>query len=127
MRCIAPVFIASLLLAAGPALAAKPYSVIDGTDWVRTEPYSYPVMIAKIDGKSYLRLDRRSLEPGKHVLEFETTHPSRVRRYHQTRSIGIVLEPCMHYYFYAKHASKYAEDWELKVLRQDKIVASCGK
>jgi hypothetical protein len=108
------------------ALADEPYAVIDGTDWPKTEPYSAPVGIASIDGKDYLKESRHNLAPGKHRLEFITLRQTRGHKFRQTRSIEIELKPCTIYYFYAKHPSKFADEWELTLMRESEL-KSCGQ
>ncbi len=115
-----------ILISGGAALAAEPWAVIDGTDWPKVEPYSAPVTIASIDGKDYLKETRRTLAPGMHKLEFITTRTTRASKLRQTREIDIELKPCTVYYFYAKHPSKFADEWELKILRESAIT-KCGR
>ncbi len=115
---------ALVLLLAG--WADEPYAVIDGTDWPKVEPYSAPVTIASIDGKDRLDETRRSLPPGMHKLEFITTRLTPANKFRQTRTIDIELKPCATYYFYAKHPSKFKDDWELTLLRETAI-KSCTK
>lgn len=109
------------LLYAGGVLAAEPFAVIDGTDWPKTEPYSAPVTIASIDGKDYINETRRTLTPGRHTLEFLTGRQTRTHKLRQTRSLELELKPCTIYYFYAKHPSKFADEWELTLLRETTI------
>lgn len=108
-----------VLVASGLAARADgPWAVVDGTDWPKTEPYAAPVQISSIDGKDRLREKRRSLEPGMHKLEFITLRQARGHKLRQARSIEIELKPCTAYYFYALHPSKFADEWELKLLRE---------
>jgi hypothetical protein len=109
------------LSSGGAALADEPFAVIDGTDWPKTEPYSAPVGIASIDGKDYINETRRTLTPGMHKLEFITTRTTRANKFRQTRTIDIELKPCTIYYFYAKHPSKFADEWELTLLRESEV------
>jgi hypothetical protein len=119
--------LAFLFLAAAAATAADaPYAVIDTTDWNKVEAYSAPVTIASIDGQDYLSETRRTITPGKHTLEFVTTRTVKSSKIRQTRSIELEVKPCTTYYFYAKHASKYSPEWELKLLRETTI-KSCGQ
>jgi hypothetical protein len=111
------------LIAAG---AGEPYAVIDTTDWNKVEAYSAPVTIASIDGQDYLSETRRTITPGKHTLEFVTTRTVKSSKIRQTRSIELEVKPCTTYYFYAKHASKFSPEWELKLLRETPI-KSCGQ
>lgn len=113
--------VAILLVLALAGWIDGPFAVIDGTDWPKTEAYSAPVTIASIDGKDYLSQTRRTLAPGPHKLEFITTRTTRANKLRQTRTIDIDLKPCTIYYFYAKHPSKFADEWELKVLRESPI------
>lgn len=113
--------VASLLVLALAGWTDGPFAVIDGTDWPKTEPYSAPVTIASIDGKDYLNESRRTLTPGPHRLEFITTRLTRGHKLRQTRTIDIELKPCTTYYFYAKHPSKFADEWELTLLRESEI------
>jgi hypothetical protein len=108
-------------LISGAALADEPYAVIDGTDWPKTEAYAAPVQIASIDGTDYIDETRRTLAPGKHRLEFVTTRKLRAAKLRQTRVIEIELEPCTVYYYYALHPSKYAPEWELKLMRTTEL------
>lgn len=114
------------LLLAGAASAAEPFAVIDTTDWNKVEAYAAPVTIASVDGKDYLGETRRTIAPGKHTLEFVTTRTVKTSKVRQTRSIELEVKPCTTYYFYAKHASRYSAEWELKLLRETAI-ESCGK
>ena len=119
--------LAFLFLAAVAATAADaPYAVIDTTDWNKVEAYSAPVTIASIDGQDYLSETRRTITPGKHTLEFVTTRTVKSSKIRQTRSIELEVKPCTTYYFYAKHASKFSPEWELKLLRETTI-KSCGQ
>lgn len=113
--------VAILLVLALAGWTDGPFAVIDGTDWPKTEPYSAPVTIASIDGKDYLSETRRTLAPGPHKLEFITTRTTRANKFRQTRTIDIELKPCTIYYFYAKHPSKFADEWELTLLRESPI------
>ena len=108
-------------IAATASAASEPYAVIDTSDWDKVAAYTAPVTIASIDGKDYLNEKRRTLPPGKHVLEFITTRLVRSQRIRETRSIELELKPCTTYYFYAKHPSKFATEWELKLLRETTI------
>jgi hypothetical protein len=118
--------LAFLFLAAVAATAADaPYAVIDTTDWNKVEAYAAPVTIASIDGQDYLSETRRTITPGKHTLEFVTTRTVKSSKIRQTRSIELEVKPCTTYYFYAKHASKFSPEWELKLLRETTI-KSCG-
>ena len=103
-----------------------PYAVIDGSDWPKTEAYSAPVTIASIDGKDYLSESRRTLPAGPHKLEFITTRLTKGHKFRQTRTIDIELKPCTIYYFYAKHPSKFADEWELTLLRETEV-KKCAK
>jgi len=121
--------IATCLVAALASIASgadAPYAVIDTTDWNKVEAYAAPVTIASIDGQDYLSESRRTITPGKHTLEFVTTRMVRTSKIRQTRSIELDAKPCTTYYFYAKHPSKFAEEWELKLLRETEI-KSCTK
>ena len=109
------------LISAGAALADEPFAVIDGTDWPRTEPYAAPVQIASIDGTDYVDETRRTLAPGKHRLEFVTTRLVRAVKVRQTRAIEVELKACTVYYYYALHPSKYAPEWELKLMRTTEL------
>lgn len=108
------------------AAADEPYAVIDTTDWNKVEAYAAPVTIASIDGQDFLSETRRTITPGKHTLEFITTRTVKSSKIRETRSIELDAKPCTTYYYYAKHASKYAPEWELKLLRETTI-KSCGK
>lgn len=119
--------IASLLVLALTGWTDGPFAVIDGTDWPKTEPYSAPVTITSIDGKDYINETRRALPPGPHKLEFITTRLTRGSKLRQTRSIDIDLKPCTTYYFYAKHPSKFADEWELTLMRETPIKKGCGQ
>ena len=112
---------AAMLVMALAGWTDGPFAVIDGTDWPKTEAYSAPVTIASIDGKDYLNETRRTLAPGPHKLEFITTRLTRGHKFRQTRSIDIELKPCTIYYFYAKHPSKFADEWELTLMRETQI------
>jgi hypothetical protein len=123
---ILPLLPAILLAACAGANPRAPYAVIDGSEWTRTDPYSFPVRIASIDGRDYLRLDRRVVEPGRHVLRFESTKPMRKgRQYRDTRELTVELKPCTHYYFAAKHASEFSEIWEVKLV-DEQTIPDCG-
>jgi len=104
---------ALLGLLAGAALASGSEAVVDGRDWDRSQPYSYPVTIAAIDGKDYVDLKRRALAPGRHVLEFRTTWKPPARRFLKSREVEVVLEPCTIHRYYARHSGPFASDWEL--------------
>jgi len=113
---------AALLLGACATTApGGAWSVIDGTDWDRVDPYAAPVNIASIDGKDYIRLSRRALPPGKHKVEFLTAQVLRSQRLRQSEAAELDLEPCTAYYYYAKHGSKFDPRWELKLLREVKL------
>ena len=74
-----------------------------------------------IDGKDYLSESRRTLPAGPHKLEFITTRLTKGHKFRQTRTIDIELKPCTIYYFYAKHPSKFSDEWELTLLRETEI------
>jgi hypothetical protein len=117
----------ALLVVSAVALAADaPYAVIDTTDWNKVEAYSAPVTIASIDGQDYLSETRRTITPGKHTIEFVTTRMVKSSKIRQTRSVELDAKPCTTYYYYAKHASKFSDEWELKLLRETEI-KSCTK
>lgn len=116
----------SLMLAGAAGAADEPYAVIDTTDWDKIEAYAAPVTIASIDGQDYLSESRRTITPGKHTLEFVTTRMVKSSKIRQTRTVELDAKPCTTYYYYAKHASKFSPEWELKLLRETPI-KSCGK
>jgi len=118
---LATLLAAVVLVLALAGWAEEPFAVIDGSDWPKVEAYSAPVTIASIDGKDYLDETRRTLPPGQHRLEFITTRLTPANKFRQTRSIDIELKPCTVYYFYAKHPSKFADEWELTLLRETEI------
>lgn len=120
------VAVLTIAAATAAAHAAEPFSVIDTTDWNKVEAYAAPVTIASIDGQDFLSETRRTVTPGKHTLEFVTTRTVKSSKIRETRTIELEVKPCTTYYFYAKHASKYSPEWELKVLRETEI-KSCGK
>ena len=117
---------AAMLVMALAGWTDGPFAVIDGTDWPKTEAYSAPVTIVSIDGKDYIKLTRRALPPGPHKLEFITTRQTRGSKLRQTRTIDLDLKPCTTYYFYAKHPSKFAAEWDLTLMRETPIEKKCG-
>lgn len=122
-RHVAPIL---ALMLAGTVAAAEPFAVIDTTDWNKVENHAAPVSIASIDGKDYMNETRRTLAPGKHVIEFITTRTVKSQNLRRTRSIELEVKPCTTYWFYAVHASRYSADWELKLLRETPI-EGCGQ
>ena len=122
-RLAVPLFSVCALLAACATVPDAPYSVLDGSDWDRTDPYAAPVQISRLDGMSYLNETKRTIEPGHHRIGFLTTRVVRSNKLRAEKQIEMDVEPCAHYYYYAKHESKFSTAWELKLLRKTEIEA----
>lgn len=110
-----------VVLLASAAPGGEPWAVLDGTDYPKAQPYAAPVQIASIDGKSYLDEKRRTLAPGKHTIEFITLRLTRGHKFRKSIKVELELKPCTSYYYYAQHPSKFADEWELKLLRETQL------
>ena len=99
-----------------------PYSQLDGTRYHRVPIDTYPVVVAKVDGESYLR-NPVLVEPGlrKIVVQGPPTFTSRDGT---LREFNLDVKPCTHYHLVAVKSSPLSNDFTVKVDHESPL-SSC--
>jgi len=110
-----------LALASGYALAG-PQSWIDGDIRSQIDDTLDPVQIHGLDGQLLFDAPDHPvhLAPGRHDVLLAPFVQGRAAAV-TTKQFSIVVEPCMHYTFGARRASRKSRDWTLEVDTAAKI------
>lgn len=89
------------------------YSQLDGTRYHRVPIDTYPVVVARVDGESYLR-NPVLVEPGlrKIVVQGPPTFTSRDG---DLREFSLDVKPCTHYHLVAVKRNALSNDFTVKV------------
>ena len=118
-------FIASILLTGCSA-----YSIIDGTEYVRTDPNSAPVVIRAVDNQGYGNSSEVRIEPGPHLVILQSAKlinrrdPLSRDPMHEL-TLPIKTEACKRYLISAEHHGTLSYDWEPVFIRKEDI-AGCS-
>lgn len=102
--------------------SSTPYSVIDVTHSQVSDPDNYDARILSIDGKMATYRGREKIDPGFHYINLQTTKPlkSKVSDYHL---YALDAKPCTRYLLTAQHDNSVTDNWEVRLLREEKIEA----
>jgi hypothetical protein len=117
-----------LLMASASLLGAcatkENFSFLDGRRYVISELNTFDTMILDVDGKSYPWNYRIRIEPGHHVIAFQT-RPASGFPFSPRKELALDVEPCMRYWFEAKKPTALSQDFEPRVNWKEPI-AGCG-
>ena len=102
---------ASLLALAG--CAGPAYSELYGTRYYRVPIHTYPVLVASVDGKDYLR-QPVLIEPGRHQVTVQGP-PGGGQRWGDKRTIELDVKACTRYWLVAVKENRLASDFSVKV------------
>lgn len=114
----------ALLGALGLAGCATPYSYsqLYGSRYHLTPIDTYPVIVAKVDGESYLR-QPVLVDPGERKIVVQGP-PGAASRYGDEREVSLDVKPCTRYYLVAQKDNRLARAFEVKVDYEEPI-AGC--
>ena len=89
------------------------YSQLDGTRFHRVPIDTYPVVVARVDGESYLR-NPVLVEPGLRKIMVQGP-PTVTSRDGDLREFSLEVKPCTHYHLVAVKRSPLSNDFTVKV------------
>ena len=99
------------------------YSQLDGTRYHRVPIDTYPVVVARVDGESYLR-NPVLVEPGLRKIMVQGP-PTFTSRDGELREFSLDVKPCTHYHLVAVKRNALSNDFTVKVDHESPI-ASCA-
>ena len=99
------------------------YSQLDGTRYHRVPIDTYPVVVAKVDGESYLR-NPVLVEPGLRKIMVQGP-PTFTSRDGELREFSLDVKPCTHYHLVAVKRNALSNDFTVKVDHESPI-SSCA-
>lgn len=99
------------------------YSQLDGTRYHRVPIDTYPVVVAKVDGESYLR-NPVLVEPGLRKIMVQGP-PTYTNRDGDLREFSLDVKPCTHYHLVAVKRNALSNDFTVKVDHESPI-SSCA-
>jgi hypothetical protein len=102
-----------LAVAACAAGCTTPYSQLDGRRYHQVPIDTYPVVISKVDGESYLR-QPVLVEPGPRKIVVQGP-PTPTNSYGALREFDLDVKPCTRYYLVAVKRSPLSNDFTVKV------------
>ena len=98
------------------------YSQLDGTRYHRVPIDTYPVVVAKVDGESYLR-NPVLVEPGLRKIVVQGP-PTYTNRDGDLREFSLDVKPCTHYHLVAVKRNALSNDFTIKVDHESPL-SSC--
>jgi hypothetical protein len=100
---------------------SKPIAYLNGYRWNKAELNTYDTLIVSVDGKGYIQNNRILVDPGPHLIVFQTV-PIPGFNVSPEKSLNLNVEPCTRYWFEAKRASEREQDFEPRVNYKEHIV-----
>ncbi len=104
------------------ACAAKPYAIIDGTRSQASDTDNYDVNIVSIDGKMEVGVQSKKVTPGFHYINVMTTKNLRSQT-SKPQMFPVDAKECTRYLVTAQHRNGLADEWEVKLLREEPILS----
>ena len=98
------------------------YSQLDGTRYHRVPIDTYPVVVAKVDGESYLH-NPVLVEPGLRKIMVQGP-PTFTSREGELREFSLDVKPCTHYHLVAVKRNALSNDFTVKVDHESPL-SSC--
>ncbi|GAA6186804.1 hypothetical protein [Aliiglaciecola sp. NS0011-25] len=83
---------------------------------------NYDVTIVSIDGKMEVGTQVKNVKPGFHYINLATTKNVR-SKVTELRMLPLDAKECMRYVVTAQHSNSIADEWEVKVLREEPILS----
>jgi hypothetical protein len=119
-----------VLAIAGPCLmtallagCTTVYSQLDGTRYHRVPIDTYPVVVTRVDGESYLR-NPVLVEPGLRKIMVQGP-PTFTSRDGDLREFSLDVKPCTHYHLVAVKRNALSNDFTVKVDHESPL-SSCA-
>jgi len=106
------------------------YSIIDGSEYTRTDPNSAPVLIRAVDDDGFQNSSEARVEPGSHLVLLESARlvsprdPIGRDPMHEF-TLPLNTKPCKRYLVSAEHHGTLSKDWD-PVVRGVEDIAGCA-
>ena len=118
----------TLMLLASVALlgCASNFSIIDGSEYVRTDPNSAPVVIRSVDQQGFENSSEARIDPGPHlvVLLSQRLIGRRDRLAGDPNhefTLPVNAQACKRYLISAEHRGTLSKDWDPVLMRTEDI------